>query len=206
MTLATPPRKKTATKKPATRGPNGRAASRKPASNRRKPDAANGPPSLTLAHIQGFGVGITAGLLFGVVGFAWLTNPNAPVVTEVVENFQSTSENDSQPRFDFYTVLPSQTLDLTSDVEPPDFEGSARNDLYVLQAGSFRAQKDADRRLGELVLLGLEPTIEQTEGDNGAWFRVYLGPFDSRSKMAQASSITAQQSIDTLLLRRPRSP
>ena len=206
MILATQPRKKTATRKPVTKSSGSRAASRKPAANARKSPATGGPPSLTLAHIQGFGVGITAGLLFGVVGFAWLTNQSTSSVTEVAEELQSASEDDPQPRFDCYTVLPSQTLDLTSDVEPPDLDGGAQSDLYVLQAGSFRAQKDADRRRGELVLLGLEPTIDQTEGDNGAWYRVYLGPFESRSKMAQARSITAQQSIDTLLLRRPRSP
>ena len=111
-----------------------------------------------------------------------------------------------EPRFDFYTVLPSQTLDLTSDVAPPDLSGDAASDLYVLQAGSFKLQEDADRRRGELALLGLEATIERTTGDNGTWYRVYLGPFESRSKMAQARSITAQQSIDTLLLRRPRTP
>lgn len=197
--MATEPRKKTAARKPATRSPAKRAASRKPA-------PASGPPSLTLAHIQGFGIGITAGLLLGVIGFAWLTNQNTTLATEVVEESLTASAEDPKPRFDFYTVLPSQTLDLTSDVEPPDLSGNAQSDLYVLQAGSFRAQKDADRRRGELVLLGLNPTIDQTEGDNGAWYRVYLGPFESRSKMAQARSVTAQQSIDTLLLRRPRSP
>ncbi len=197
--MATEPRKKTAARKPATRSPAKRAASRKPA-------PASGPPSLTLAHIQGFGIGITAGLLLGVIGFAWLTNQNTTLAPEVVEESLAASAEDPKPRFDFYTVLPSQTLDLTSDVEPPDLSGNAQSDLYVLQAGSFRAQKDADRRRGELVLLGLNPTIDQTEGDNGAWYRVYLGPFESRSKMAQARSVTAQQSIDTLLLRRPRSP
>lgn len=157
--------------------------------------------------MQGFGVGITAGLLLGVIGFAWLTNQGNTVATATIEESQvAPADDDPQPRFDFYTVLPSQTLDLTSDVEPPDINGSGQGDLYVLQAGSFRARNDADRRRGELVLLGLDPTIEQTEGDNGAWYRVYLGPFKSRSKMAQARSITAQQSIDTLLLRRPRSP
>jgi len=166
---------------------------------------SSGPPSLTLAHVQGFGAGITAGLLLGVIGFAWLTNHSTTAVTDAAEESQIEDVDNAKPRFDFYTVLPSQTLDLTSDVEPPDLN-SGNSDLYVLQAGSFRAQKDADRRRGELVLLGLNPTIEQTKGDNGAWYRVYLGPFESRSKMAQARSITAQQSIDTLLLRRPRSP
>ena len=79
-------------------------------------------------------------------------------------------------------------------------------DVYLLQAGSFRLQKDADRRRAELALLGLTAAIEETRGDNGLWFRVYVGPFESRSAMARARSITAQQSIDTLLLKRPRNP
>ena len=191
--------------KPSARGTGQRAASRNAPSNKRKPTPGSGPPSLTLAHVQGFGAGIAAGLLLGVIGFAWLTNHSTTAVTDAAEESQIEDVDNAKPRFDFYTVLPSQTLDLTSDVEPPDLN-SGNSDLYVLQAGSFRAQKDADRRRGELVLLGLNPTIEQTKGDNGAWYRVYLGPFESRSKMAQARSITAQQSIDTLLLRRPRSP
>lgn len=203
--MATQPRKNTATRKPSARGTGQRAASRNAPSNKRKPAPGSGPPSLTLAHVQGFGAGIAAGLLLGVIGFAWLTNHSTTAVTDAAEESQIEDVDNAKPRFDFYTVLPSQTLDLTSDVEPPDLN-SGNSDLYVLQAGSFRAQKDADRRRGELVLLGLNPTIEQTKGDNGAWYRVYLGPFESRSKMAQARSITAQQSIDTLLLRRPRSP
>ena len=203
--MATQPRKNTATRKPSARGTGQRAASRNAPSNKRKPTPGSGPPSLTLAHVQGFGAGIAAGLLLGVIGFAWLTNHSTTAVTDAAEESQIEDVDNAKPRFDFYTVLPSQTLDLTSDVEPPDLN-SGNSDLYVLQAGSFRAQKDADRRRGELVLLGLNPTIEQTKGDNGAWYRVYLGPFESRSKMAQARSITAQQSIDTLLLRRPRSP
>ena len=203
--MATQPRKNTATRKPSARGNGQRAASRNAPSNKRKPTPGSGPPSLTLAHVQGFGAGIAAGLLLGVIGFAWLTNHSTTAVTDAAEESQIEDVDNAKPRFDFYTVLPSQTLDLTSDVEPPDLN-SGNSDLYVLQAGSFRAQKDADRRRGELVLLGLNPTIEQTKGDNGAWYRVYLGPFESRSKMAQARSITAQQSIDTLLLRRPRSP
>ena len=203
--MATQPRKNTATRKPSARGTGQRAASRNAPSNKRKPTPGSGPPSLTLAHVQGFGAGIAAGLLLGVIGFAWLTNHSTTAVTDAAEESQIEDVDNAKPRFDFYTVLPSQTLDLTSDVEPPDLN-SGNSDLYVLQAGSFRAQKDADRRRGELVLLGLNPTIEQTTGDNGAWYRVYLGPFESRSKMAQARSITAQQSIDTLLLRRPRSP
>ena len=73
---------------------------------------------------------------------------------------------------------------------------------YLLQAGSFRQEADADRRRGELALLGLEATVEPSENDSGRWYRVYLGPFDSRSDMARARSLTAQADMDTLLLKR----
>ena len=71
-----------------------------------------------------------------------------------------------------------------------------------MQVGSFRQQADADRRRGELALLGLEATVEPGDGDNGRCYRVYLGPFESGSKMARARSLTAQADMDTLLLKR----
>ncbi|MBT6126956.1 MAG: sporulation protein, partial [Halieaceae bacterium] len=79
---------------------------------------------------------------------------------------------------------------------------TALSEYYLLQAGSFRQREDADRRRAELLLLGLEPSIEESTGENGRWFRVYLGPFGERSNMSKARSLTAGQNIDTLLLKR----
>ena len=91
------------------------------------------------------------------------------------------------PRFDFYTVLPNQELDLNPDIEPADLQsGNTSSAQYLLQVGSFRQQADADRRRCELALLGLEATEEPGTGDNGRWNRVYLGPIESRSEMARA--------------------
>jgi hypothetical protein len=111
-----------------------------------------------------------------------------------------------KPRFDFYTLLPEQTIDV--ELEPGETQlpragaTAATSERYLLQAGSFRQREDADRRRAELLLLGLEPRVEEARGDNGRWYRVYLGPYDSRSKMAKARSLTAGQDIDTLLLKR----
>lgn len=110
-----------------------------------------------------------------------------------------------KPRFDFYKLLPEQTIEV--DVEPAADVGKreaqpAGRDAYVLQAGSFRQREDADRRRAELLLLSLTPTVEESTGDNGRWYRVYLGPFESRSAMARARSLTANADIDTLLLKR----
>jgi hypothetical protein len=109
-----------------------------------------------------------------------------------------------KPRFDFYKLLPEQTIEVDAapaEVARPRAE-TTPGELYLLQAGSFRQREDADRRRAELLLLGLEPRVEETTGDNGRWFRVYLGPFEARSQVARARSLTAAQDIDTLLLKR----
>lgn len=183
-----------------------RAPARKPAT-RRANTPQGGPPSLTAAHVKGFIAGAVAGVLIGAGGVVYLTKESAQLPLPVADVSGPTEESAPKPRFDFYTVLPNQNLDLAADIEPAELTTRQQdNDLYVLQAGSFRAQKDADQRRGELALLGLEGKIERTQGDNGVWYRVYIGPFESRSAMAKARSITAQQSIDTLLLKRPRNP
>ena len=109
-----------------------------------------------------------------------------------------------KPRFDFYKLLPEQTIDI--DVAPTEVaqprSDNAPGERYLLQAGSFRQREDADRRRAELLLLGLEPRVEETTGDNGRWFRVYLGPFEARNEVTRARSLTAAQDIDTLLLKR----
>ena len=175
---------------------------RKPSATRKANDqTSSAPPTLSRAHLQGFVVGCVAGALccLGLLNALETdksiadTPPAAPPALEVTVG----------PRFDFYTVLPNQELDLNPNIEPADMQsGNANSAQYLLQVGSFRQQADADRRRGELALLGLEAAVEPGDGENGRWYRVYIGPFDSRSEMERARSLTAQADMDTLLLKR----
>jgi hypothetical protein len=119
-----------------------------------------------------------------------------------------------RPRFDFYTVLPEQTIEVepapvpverTPPVETTRQQPAAATEFYLLQAGSFRQREDAERRRAELLLLGLEPKVEEATGDNGRWFRVFLGPYQRHAEMSRARSLTSAQGIETLPLRRSRS-
>jgi cell division protein FtsN len=141
-------------------------------------------------------------ILSGLLWLAWQQPPAAPPGTGEAQ--LEPEEQRPQPSFDFYTLLPEQRIDIGLDPESiatatPD----QPRDQYLLQAGSFQRPEDADRRRAELLLLGLDARVEEASGDNGRWFRVYIGPFDSRSRLASARSLTAQQGIDTLLLKRP---
>ena len=163
--------------------------------------ATEAPPTLSAAHFQGFAVGLIAGILASI---AFIPASESPVpATESLPMTTSAGQVDEGPRFDFYTVLPNQELDLNPDIEPADLQSRSEGDAqYLLQVGSFRQQADADRRRGELALLGLEATVEAGDSDSGRWYRVYLGPFESRSDMARARALTAQADMDTLLLKR----
>ena len=158
------------------------------------------PPTLNRAHLQGFVVGCVAGGL-GCLGLL-----NALEANETVADTPPAAPSELEvtvgPRFDFYTVLPNQELDLNPNIDPAGLKsGNASSAQYLLQVGSFRQQADADRRRGELALLGLEATVEPGDGNNGRWYRVYLGPFEDRSEMARAQALTAQADMDTLLLK-----
>lgn len=115
-----------------------------------------------------------------------------------------------KPRFDFYTMLPEQTIEVEQPPEPVEPAADVPKppaateapQPYFLQAGSFRQQDDAERRRAEILLLGLDPKIEQTSGDNGRWFRVSLGPFESHDAITRARGLLANQNIDSVLLRR----
>ena len=122
---------------------------RKASATRKANDRANSaPPTLNRSHLQGFVVGCVFGGL-GCLGLfnaleadetAADTAPSAPPALEVTVG----------PRFDFYTVLPNQELDLNPDIEPADLQsGNTNSAQYLLQVGSFRQQADADRRRGE---------------------------------------------------------
>jgi cell division protein FtsN len=67
---------------------------------------------------------------------------------------------------------------------------------YLLQAGSFRDPADAERMRARLILEGLPGVrTDRSEGSNGIWYRVRVGPFDNRSAMNRASNKLSKLNI-----------
>ncbi len=160
--------------------------------------ADTAPPLFNGSHVSGFVVGLIVGVIasWGVVAGV---NPTALPETLPKAPDNGTA-SDPQPSFTFFTTLEDESLSMGETLQAAPSESAYTQ--YVLQAGSFRASEDADRRRGELALLGLEASVEEIDTDTGKWHRVYIGPFKSRSLMAKARSLTAQSDIDTLLLKR----
>ena len=172
------------------------SATRRTTSQTKKKSADT--PLFNASHVNGFIVGVMTGAMASL-GIVAGINPTA-LPAAITPSTAGTAESTPQPSFTFFNTLEGESLSL--DTGPLVETGPSEYTQYVLQAGSFRAIADADRRRGELALLGLESSIEQMNTDTGSWHRVYIGPFDSRSAMAKARALTAQSDIDTLLLKR----
>ncbi len=168
------------------------------------------PARATTSGWRWYGTGVLTGVFLSFLLYLGTLPPPGTKINEPQGESDTVAEP-PKPRFDFYTLLPEQAMDVETEPAVPvsnprtsTTSSTKPNEFYLLQAGSFRQRDDADRRRAELLLLGLDPKVEETNGDNGRWYRVYVGPFTSHSKMAKARSLTANQNIDTLLLKRSK--
>jgi len=118
---------------------------------------------------------------------------------------QSATEEPPEQRFTFYDMLPNfeviipeQEPDVAADVEP---QAVLEPGLYVLQAGSFSAFADADRRRAELGLHGIESQIQRVTIDDKTYHRVRIGPTSDLDKLNMLRSRLRAAKIDVLRIR-----
>ena len=151
--------------------------------------------------------GVLTGVFLSFIGYLG-TLPDPAVSATETGTPEQPEVVIQRPRFDFYTNLTQESIDEVQDQVEPAADvrkpptATELPEPYLLQAGSFRQHDDAERRRAQLLLLGLEPVIEEISSSNGIWFRVYLGPFESRELMVRARGLTTNQNIETLLLKR----
>lgn len=112
---------------------------------------------------------------------------------------------DVEPRFTFYDMLPNfeviipeEDPEVAQDIEPKavDIPG-----VYVLQAGSFTAYEDADRRRAQLALQGIESSIQKVTIDTKSYHRVRIGPTDDLDELNMLRSRLREAQIDVLRIR-----
>ena len=110
-----------------------------------------------------------------------------------------------KPRFDFYEMLPAFVIDVDDVGESTDdsAEPAAVEEpgVYILQAGSFSTNADADRRRAELALQGIESYVQRARVNNRDYHRVYIGPIDDLEKLNVTRSRLRAAKIDVLRIR-----
>jgi cell division protein FtsN len=118
---------------------------------------------------------------------------------------KETKKADQKENFEFYQILQDSKVD-TSHVDAYKSTPRGKQDfLYMIQAASFRNDKDADRMRADLILSGMDTNIRKTIGKNGKpWYRVVIGPFASRSKMNRAKDKLANKDIQAYSYKVPK--
>ncbi len=164
------------------------------------------------------------GLAIGLsVAFAVYVKSNEPATAAKTDTPQPASlqsaldDNDEIPaptpakekpekkRFTFYDILPNFeviTPEATPEVEA-DVAAKAIEEpgVYVLQAGSFSTNKDADRRRAELALHGIESHIQRVKVNDRNYHRVYIGPTDDLDELNMLRSRLRTAKIDVFRIR-----
>ncbi|MBL4827008.1 MAG: SPOR domain-containing protein [Spongiibacteraceae bacterium] len=151
--------------------------------------------------------GLVAGVFLSFLGYLSDIKPDTSASTTAAKSNtdSSTIKPDSKTsttHFDFYTLLPEREMIVPTQREEPSTT-KEQSVSYILQAGSFRNNKDADRLRAKLILMGMNASVEEVTVKNGGlWHRVQVGPFHSRSKLSKTRNTLISEGIDTLLLKR----
>ncbi len=158
--------------------------------------------------------GLTIGL---AVAFAIYINDRTPgiPVRPVAEQPSNVDDNDEQAsnqpeappatRFDFYSMLPK--FEVIIPEQEPDVQletgpqAVVEPGVYILQAGSFREYKDADRRRATLAMQGIVSKIQRVTIDDKTYHRVRIGPIDDLNELNVLRSRLREAHIDVLRIR-----
>lgn len=162
-----------------------------------------------------FGTGLAVGLSLSVCVLIWQnyrekTAAASAAETPKPEPRQSAAAADSEdaPKsFDFYDRLPNFEV----VVPEKDREVSRERDntpatitrpgMYVLQAGSYRKQEEADRTAAQLKKQGIDANVQRVAVDDDVWHRVRIGPISDLTELNRLRTRLRAADLDAMLIR-----
>ncbi|VCX89611.1 Cell division protein FtsN [Pseudomonas aeruginosa] len=146
---------------------------------------------------------------------------------------QTQTPAQAKPKYEFYTLLPESEVVVPPEAVPerpaaahpaelarptkrgPALAGQvppplpkavvAASTQFFLQAGSFRKQSDADRVRAQIILLGQSVNVEAGNVRDETWYRVMVGPFNSRDQLSQAQKTLSSNGFSNLLLQQRKA-
>ena len=133
-----------------------------------------------------------------------------------------------RPKFEFYTLLAKESADqvkqpvlaaikpalmppavvalatkmVTVNSMPEISAHPSAKETYLVQLASFRHLEEADRLKALLVMKGFPVSIASTKQQGLPWYRVVMGPFNSKVQAQQAQSAFARREHLTGMVRR----
>jgi cell division protein FtsN len=98
----------------------------------------------------------------------------------------------------FEVVVPEKDKDVRPDIKPVP---ETRPGIYMLQAGSYKNSKDAERVRAQLALQGIESKVQKVSVDNDTWHRIRIGPISNLDELNRMRQILRKADVDVLVIR-----
>jgi cell division protein FtsN len=115
-----------------------------------------------------------------------------------------TGADDSGKNYDFYDMLPK------FEVVVPEKDKNVHHDIktvpetrrgtYVLQAGSYKNDADAERSRAKLALQGVESKVQKVSVDQDTWYRIRVGPISNLDELNRLRQILHKAEVDVLVI------
>ncbi|MCO7224486.1 SPOR domain-containing protein [Pleionea sp. CnH1-48] len=164
------------------------------AKRKAKPKSRKGASRKKQKPFPIFAVLIVGMVLGGFIGFLvylkWLPS-QAPeqIATKTQSKPEKKVTKKPQPKPEKKETKPQYTYHkelMGKEVKIPEEELSAPNsDIkreYVMPCGSFRNEQMAESLKARIAFLNFEAQVLPVDNKNGRWYRVQLGPFNSKRK------------------------
>jgi cell division protein FtsN len=172
---------------------------------------------LNLTRFREFGFGLAVGLSLSVCVLVWQNYREKDAATVAVEvprpeprpdkDAAAVEVDDGAKNYDFYDMLPNfevvvpekdREVSRERDNAPATIE---RPGVYVLQAGSYRQQAEADRIRAQLKLQGIDANVQRVAVDDDVWHRVRIGPITDLTELNRLRARLRAADLDALVIR-----
>jgi len=177
-------------------------------------------PSLELWKMREFGMGALVGIILAGSATVFIMNArqHEAAVREKNEAPRPDPHRKAPPdpeasgtaatgeKYDFYEMLPN------FEVVVPEKEKDVKRDVsatakverpgvYVLQAGSYRNEADADRVRQQLSMQGIDAKVQRVSVDTDVWHRVRIGPITNLDQLNKVRKQLQAADVDALVIR-----
>jgi cell division protein FtsN len=174
---------------------------------------------LDFSRWREFGYGLLAGTALATVAFVYAggkTHKSVEVADAPHPDPHRAAPTDQDParagtgksaeKYDFYQMLPN------FEVVVPEKDKDVKRDLpagapierpgvYVLQAGSYRNEADAERVRRQLALQGVQAKVQRVAVDADVWHRVRIGPITDLGELNRVRKQLQAAEVDALVIR-----
>lgn len=108
-----------------------------------------------------------------------------------------------EPRFTFYKILAEKEVIIAEHeiktMKREESQGKKPETAYLLQAGSFTSQQDAEKVKARLAEIKVKAKLEKISLDNTAWYRVKIGPYATLADADKVRQYLRTHKIDSVV-------